>query len=181
MSLVVAFGAAMTPVLFAYGGWQTASFVAGEMKHSARDLPRALLIGVAGVIALYLSVTFVCVHVLGAAGLARTTTPASAVMRAALGEPGARFIAIGIAVSTFGFMSQGMLTAPRVYFAMAEDGLFFRSVAWISPRTAAPVVADRAARRGRDDHRAVGTIRTDSELRDFGRFHFVRNDRDLLD
>jgi APA family basic amino acid/polyamine antiporter len=138
---VISFGAAMTPVLFAYGGWQTASFVAGEMKDSARDLPRALMIGVAGVIALYLAVTFVCVHVLGAEGLARTTTPASAVMRAALGENGARFIAIGIAVSTFGFISQGMLTGPRVYFAMAKDGLFFRNVAWISPRTAAPVVA----------------------------------------
>jgi basic amino acid/polyamine antiporter, APA family len=138
---VLSFGAAMTPVLFAYGGWQTSSFVAGEMKNSARDLPRALLIGVAGVIVLYVSVTFVCVRVLGAAGLAETHTPASAVMRAALGETGARFIALGIAVSTLGFMSQGMLTGPRVYFAMAEDKLFFRSVAWISPRTAAPVVA----------------------------------------
>ena len=138
---VLSFGAAMTPVLFAYGGWQTSSFMAGEMKNSVRDLPRALLIGVAGVIALYVSVTFVCVRVLGAAGLAETHTPASAVMRAALGETGARFIALGIAVSTLGFLSQGMLTAPRVYFAMAEDKLFFRSVAWIDPRTAAPVVA----------------------------------------
>lgn len=138
---VTSFGAAMTPVLFAYGGWQTTSFVAGEMKHSARDLPRALLIGVAGVIALYVSVTFVCVRVLGANGLAATHTPASAVMRAAMSETGARFIALGIAISTLGFLSQGMLTAPRVYFAMADDGLFFRSVAWIDPRTAAPVVA----------------------------------------
>jgi basic amino acid/polyamine antiporter, APA family len=138
---VISFGAAMTPVLFAYGGWQTSSFVAGEMKNSARDLPRALLIGVLGVIALYVSVTFICVLVLGPAGLAETHTPASAVMRAALGETGAKFIALGIAISTFGFISQGMLTGPRVYFAMAEDKLFFRSVAWISPRTAAPVVA----------------------------------------
>jgi len=79
--------------------------------------------------------------VLGAGGLADTHTPASAVMRAALGETGARLIALGIAVSTLGFLSQGMLTAPRVYFAMAEDGLFFRAVAWIDPRTAAPAVA----------------------------------------
>ena len=141
MDLVVAFGAAMTPVLFAYGGWQTTSFIAGEMKNSVRDLPRALMIGVAGVIVLYLSVTYVYVHVLGADGLAGTRTPASAVMRAALGERGATFIAIGIAISTLGFLSQGMLTAPRVYFAMAEDGVFFRSVAWIHPRTAAPAVA----------------------------------------
>jgi basic amino acid/polyamine antiporter, APA family len=141
MSLITAFGAAMTPVLFAYGGWQTTSFMAGEMKNSRSDLPRALIIGVVGVVVLYVSVTYAYLRVLGAAGLAATTTPASSVMRAALGESGARFIAIGIAVSTLGFLSQGMLTAPRVYFAMAADGLFFRSVAWISPRTAAPVVA----------------------------------------
>jgi APA family basic amino acid/polyamine antiporter len=138
---LAAFGAALTPVLFAYGGWQTTSFMAGEMKNSARDLPRALLIGVAGVIALYISVTWVCVRVLGPAGLAATTTPATSVMRAALGERGAQFIAMGIAISTLGFLSQGMLTAPRVYFAMAEDRVFFRSVAWIHPRTAAPAVA----------------------------------------
>jgi APA family basic amino acid/polyamine antiporter len=138
---VTSFGAAMTPVLFAYGGWQTSSFVAGEMKNPSRDLPRALLIGVIAVIILYMSVTFVCLRTLGADGLAATKTPASAVMRAALGERGATFIALGIAISTLGFLSQGMLTAPRVYFAMAKDGLFFRSVAWLDPRTAAPVVA----------------------------------------
>jgi APA family basic amino acid/polyamine antiporter len=141
MDLITAIGAAMTPVLFAYGGWQTTSFVAGEMKDSRRDLPRALIIGVIGVVILYVSVAYAYVRVLGASGLAATTTPASSVMRAALGESGARFIAIGIAISTLGFLSQGMLTAPRVYFAMADDGLFFRSVAWIHPRTAAPSVA----------------------------------------
>ena len=138
---VTSFGAAMTPVLFAYGGWQTSSFVAGEMKNPSRDLPRALLIGVIAVIILYMSVTFVCLRTLGAEGLAATKTPASAVMRAALGDRGATFIALGIAISTLGFLSQGMLTAPRVYFAMAKDGLFFSSVAWLDPRTAAPVVA----------------------------------------
>src|SRR5580704_10154333 len=141
LNLLTAFGAAMTPVLFAYGGWQTSSFVAGEMKNPSRDLPKALLIGVIAVIVLYMSVTFVCLRVLGADGLAATKTPASAVMRAALGERGATFIALGIAISTLGFLSQGMLTAPRVYFAMAEDRVFFRSVAWIHPRTSAPVVA----------------------------------------
>jgi len=141
MNLVLAFGAAMIPVVFAYGGWQTTSFVAAEMKNSTSDLPRALLIGVLGVIAIYLSVNFVYLHALGPDGLKNTSTPASAVMRVALGEPGARFIAVGITISTLGFLSHGMLTAPRVYFAMAEDGVFFRSVAWIHPRTAAPVVA----------------------------------------
>jgi basic amino acid/polyamine antiporter, APA family len=62
-------------------------------------------------------------------------------MRAALGERGARWIAFGIAISTLGFLSQGILTAPRVYYAMARDGLFFKSVGWLSPRTGVPVVA----------------------------------------
>lgn len=140
-SLLLAFGAAMTPVMFSYGGWQTASFVAGEMRDPRRDLARGLLIGVAGVIALYVGVTLACVHALGAGGLAATTTPASSVMRLAFGERGATLIAAGIAISTLGFLSQGMLTAPRVYFAMAADGVFFRSVAKVSPRTRAPVVA----------------------------------------
>jgi APA family basic amino acid/polyamine antiporter len=139
--LLTAVGAAMVPVLFAYGGWQTASFVAGEMHQPQRDLPRGLIIGVVGVVVLYLAVNFVCVRVLGASGLAATTTPASDVMRAALGEPGAKLIAAGIAISTLGFLSQGMLTAPRVYYAMAKDGLFFQRVGWLHPRTRVPVVA----------------------------------------
>jgi APA family basic amino acid/polyamine antiporter len=139
--LLAAMGAAMTPVMFAYGGWQTASFVAGEMRNPRRDLARGLLIGVAGVILLYTAVNFVCVYVLGADELSRTQTPASTVMRVALGERGAALIAVGITISTLGFLSQGMLTAPRVYFAMAEDGLFFKSVARLSATTRAPVVA----------------------------------------
>ena len=126
---LTAFGAALIPVQFAYGGWQTSCFVAGEVREPQKNLPRGLLFGVLGVIAVYLSVNFVCVHALGPLGLGQTRTPASAVMRLALGETGARIIAIGIAISTIGFLSQSMLTAPRVYFAMAEDGLFFSSLA----------------------------------------------------
>ena len=135
------FGAALIPVLFAYGGWQTANFIAAEMREPRRDLPRALLLGVAGVITLYLLVNVVCVRALGAQGLAQTLTPATAIARAAVGSIGARFIAAAIAVSTLGFLSQSILTAPRVYYAMASDGLFFPTVAWISPRTHVPIVA----------------------------------------
>ena len=134
-------GAAMTAVMFSYGGWQTSSFVAGEMRNPGRDLARGLLLGVIGVVLLYTLVAFVCVRALGPDGLAASKTPASDVMRLALGEGGATFIAAGIAVSALGFLSQGMLTAPRVYFAMAEDGVFFRSVAKVSERTRVPVVA----------------------------------------
>jgi APA family basic amino acid/polyamine antiporter len=134
-------GTAMVPVLFAYGGWQTATFVAGEIREPAKNLPRALVIGVAAVVILYLAVNFVCVRALGVTGLANTTTPASDVMRIALGPAGARLIAAGIAISTLGFLSQSMLTAPRVYFAMAEDGLFFGAVAKLSRRSRVPVIA----------------------------------------
>lgn len=140
-SLLLRFGAAMTPVMFAYGGWQTASFISGELKRPRRDLVIGLLAGVVGVIAVYVGVNVVCVGALGADGLARVTTPASAVMQAALGRRGAQFIAAGIAISTLGFLSQSMLTAPRVYFAMANDGVFFRGVAYVDPTSRVPVVA----------------------------------------
>lgn len=139
--LLFRFGAAMTPVMFAYGGWQTASFVAGEMKQPGRDLVRGLLFGVGGVVAVYVAVNAVCLATLGPEGLAQTTTPASTVMRTLLGERGATFIAIGIVISTAGFLSQSMLTAPRVYYAMAEDGVFFRSIGRVHAGTRAPVAA----------------------------------------
>lgn len=141
LNLFLAFGSAMTPVLFAYGGWQTSSFLAGEVRDPQKTLPRGLVLGVLGVIAVYTSVNFVYVRALGPAGLAAATTPASAVMRAALGPRGGALIAAGIAFSAFGFLGQSMLTAPRVYFAMAEDRVFFRSVAWVHPRTHVPVLA----------------------------------------
>jgi APA family basic amino acid/polyamine antiporter len=135
------FGAAMVPVLFAYGGWQTANFLAAEVKEPRKNLPRGLLLGVLGVVALYLGVNWVCLRSLGPQGLAATTTPATAVMRMAFGQRGAMFIASAIAISTLGFLSQSILTAPRVYFAMAKDGLFFRAIAWLDPRTRVPVAA----------------------------------------
>ena len=140
-SSITVLGAAMVPVLFSYGGWQTSTFVAAEIREPQKNLPRALIIGVAGVVVLYLAVNYVCLKALGSSGLAASSTPASDVMRLALGPMGARLIAIGIAISTLGFLSQGMLTAPRVYYAMAEDGLFFRSVARLDKRTHVPTVA----------------------------------------
>jgi len=139
--LVTALGAAMVPVIFSYGGWQTTNFIASEIREPRKNLARALVIGVAGVVALYVLVVLVCVRALGAGELAHTTVPASAVMRIVAGEPGARLIALGIALSTVGYLSQSVLTAPRVYFAMAEDGLFFRSVAYLTRGTNVPVVA----------------------------------------
>ena len=140
LNLFVAFGSALTPILFAYGGWQTSSFLAAEVRDAPRVLPRALILGVLTVIVVYVSVNFVYLRVLGAE-LPATTTPASSVMRTLFGERGAQFIAAGIAFSAFGFLAQSILTAPRVYFAMAQDRVFFKSAAWVHPKTHVPIVA----------------------------------------
>jgi APA family basic amino acid/polyamine antiporter len=139
--LFSSFGAAMVPVVFAFGGWHTATFASAEMKDPRRDMPRALIMGVIAVALLYTSVNYVCVRALGVPTLANTPAPASAVMRMALGQRGATMIALAIAISTLGFLSQSVLTAPRVYFAMAKDRLFFRQLGWVHPRTQAPVLA----------------------------------------
>src|SRR5689334_5859720 len=138
---LLTFGAAMTPVLFAYGGWHTTSFLAAEVEDAPRILPRDIILGVLGVIAVYVSVNLAYLHGLGPSELAQTKTPASTLMSNSLGTSGAQLIAAGIAFSTFGFLAQSMLTAPRVYFAMANDGLFFRAVGQVNPYTCVPVTA----------------------------------------
>jgi APA family basic amino acid/polyamine antiporter len=136
-----AFSVAMIPVLFAYNGAMVANFMASEAKNVTLTLPLGLWLGMSGVAVLYLLVNGVCIRVLGVNGLASTTVPASAVLRAAAGSAGAQFASIAVAVSTLGFISNRMLTVPRLYHAMAEDGLFFRAVARIDPRTRVPVIA----------------------------------------
>ena len=139
--LLTVFGAALIPVIFAYGGWQTSNYIASEIREPRKNLPKALLLGVIGVVALYVSVNIVYVQALSPSGLAATTTPASAVMRAALGNFGATLIAVAIAISTLGFLSQAMLTYPRVAFAMAEDGVLPRAFARLGSRSRVPMVA----------------------------------------
>jgi basic amino acid/polyamine antiporter, APA family len=136
-----AMGLAMVPVLFAYSGWQTSTFMTAEMKEPEKTLPRGLLAGVLCVVALYLAVNAVCLRVLGPAGLAATRTPASAIARLAFGPAGERLMAVVVALSTLGFLSNQILTSPRVYFQMAADGTFFRRLAAVNVRTHVPVVA----------------------------------------
>ncbi len=132
----------MVPVLFAYGGWQTANFVAAEIREPRKNLPRALVFGVVGVIVALPRRQLRLRRGPRPGGLAATATPASAVMQRRLRPArSSQWIALGIAISALGFLSQSILTAPRVYFAMARDGLFFRSVAWIDPRRRVPSVA----------------------------------------
>lgn len=140
-AVAVALGAALIPVLFAFGGWQNANFVAGEIREPQRNLPRALLLGVGIVVATYLLANLAYVTTLGAAGLAASAAPASDTMRALLGPAGGTFIAAGIVLSTFGFLNLSILAAPRVYQAMADDGLFFRWAARLHPRYRTPAGA----------------------------------------
>ncbi len=139
--LLTVFGATMIPVLFAYGGFQTSNYVAGEIREPRKNLPKALLLGVIGVIVLYVSANFIYVQALSPAGLAATATPASAVMSRALGSLGGSLIAVAIAISTLGFLSQAMLSYPRVAFAMAEDGVLPSVFARLGTRSRAPVAA----------------------------------------
>ena len=136
-----AFGAALIPVLFSYGGWQTANYVAGEVKDARRRLGVALLAGVLAVTALYLLVNIACLRALGVGGLAHTMTPASDMLGRVAGPVGAKLAAAVVALSALAFMSQGMLTGPRVIFAMARDGLFFRAAANLGSRSRAPTAA----------------------------------------
>ncbi len=140
-TLFTALAAAMIPVLYAYDGWQTAAFMSGELKKPARDMPRAMMWGVLAVIVLYMAVNFVCVSVLGPQGLMSTNTPASDIMRILTGPAGANIIAVAVALSTLGFISNQMLVSPRIYYAMAQDGLFFNQVAWLHPKTRVPIIA----------------------------------------
>lgn len=136
-----AFAAALIPVLFAYGGWQSTNFVAAELRQPVRDLPKALILGVVAVITTYLLANIAYLKVLGIAGLAHSTAPASDVMRAALGPAGATLIGIGITVSTLGFLNLAILSAPRVYQTMAADGLFFGRMAALHQRYHVPATA----------------------------------------
>ena len=137
-SVVVALGTALVPVLFAYGGWQQTNFVAEEMVDPERNLPRALVIGVVIVAAVYLAANVTYLRALGVAGLAASHAPAADVMGAYFGDTGRRLIAAGIAISTFGFLNLVILVTPRVYQAMARDGLFFRRFAELHPRFRTP-------------------------------------------
>lgn len=137
-TLVGAIGAALIPVLFSYGGWQHANHIAGELKHPTRNLPRALIIGVAIVVGSYLVVNFAYLYTLGVDGLATSTAPAADAMRRVAGETGSTLISVGVVASVFGILNLYILAAPRVYQAMAGDGLFFERFAKLHPKYKTP-------------------------------------------
>jgi APA family basic amino acid/polyamine antiporter len=138
---VVAMGAALVPVLFSFGGWQQTNAVAEELRDPARTLPRALILGVLIVAATYLLVNLAYLRALGVEGLAASSAPAADTMFVYLGPAGHTLITCGIVASTVGFLGMVILMSARVYQAMAADGLFFRSMAALHPKTQTPVVA----------------------------------------
>ncbi len=140
-SAIAAMGLAMVPVLFAYSGWQTSSFMSAELKDPQKTLPRGMLIGVLTVVVLYLAVNAVCLRALGVEQLASTNAPASLIAQLALGRAGAWIMTVVVALSTLGFLSNQILTSPRVYFQMAADGTFFKGLARVNARTHVPTLA----------------------------------------
>jgi len=141
VATVIALGAALVPILFTYGGWQQTNFIAEEIVEPEKNLPRALVLGVAIVVVVYLLANVAYLSVLGPAGLAASTAPAADVMRALLGPAAGTVIAAGIAVSTFGFLNLVILVTPRVLQAMAADGVFFPRLAALHPEYRTPTAA----------------------------------------
>lgn len=138
---LLAFGAALIPILFTYGGWQKANTIAEELRDPQRDMPRSLIIGTLIVVAIYVLANIAYLRTLGLVGLAATETPAASVAGLWMGGNGARFMSATIAISTFGFLNLSILAAPRVYFAMARDGAFFPALAKLHPRFQTPGLA----------------------------------------
>ena len=135
------FGVAIVAALFAYDGWMAATLVAGEVRDPARSLPRALAWGAAAVVATYLTINAAYLYALPLEDLARSKVVAVDAMTRVAGVGGAAVIAALVMLSTFGGLNAGLMTGPRVFFAMAADGLFFRRVAAVHPRYHTPHVA----------------------------------------
>ncbi|MEO8748378.1 MAG: amino acid permease [Rhodanobacter sp.] len=136
-----AFAGALLPVLFSYGGFHYLNDLAGEVRNPHRVLPRALGLGLTGVVVCYVLANFAYLSGLGMTGLAASKAPAADLMRKLLGERGAKVIAVGIACSTFGYCTIAIAGGARVLQTMSADGVFFRAAGRIDPRTRAPQVA----------------------------------------
>jgi amino acid transporter len=138
---VAAFGLALVSVLWAFDGWADLSFVSGEVRDPRRVLPRAIIIGTLAVIAIYLLANVAYLAVMPVDEIRSSKLVAADVAQRLIGAPGVVFVAVTVMLSTFGTLNATLLTAPRVFFAMADDGLFFRRVASVHPRFGTPYVA----------------------------------------
>ncbi len=132
---------AMVAILWAYDGWADLAFVGGEVKDPQRILPRALLIGTGTVVVLYLAANLVYLYLIPIQTMKHAELVAADVARLVIGPAGVVIVSAAIAVSTFGTLNGSMMTAPRIFFAAAEDGLFPKAIARVDPRTHAPTAA----------------------------------------
>jgi APA family basic amino acid/polyamine antiporter len=132
---------AMVSILWAYDGWADLAFVGGEVRDPQRNLPRALFIGTAAVVVLYLAANLVYVYLIPIGQMKHAELVAADAASLLIGSLGIVAISAAVAVSTFGTLNGSMMTAPRIFFAMAEDGLFPRAIARVDPRSGAPTGA----------------------------------------
>ena len=140
-SLAAGFGAAMIGVLWAYEGWQYVTFSAGEAKDPQRTFPRAISIATFLLIVLYLMANLGYVRALGPAGVANSQRVAADAIGTILGPVAGAVVSALILVSIFSALNGLVLTTPRMYYAMARDGLFFQRVTSVHPRFGTPVFA----------------------------------------
>jgi basic amino acid/polyamine antiporter, APA family len=129
---------AMVAILWAYDGWGDLAFIGGEVRDPERNLPLALLLGTGAVVALYLCANLVYLHLMPIEQMKHADLVAADTARMLVGSAGAVAVSAAVAVSTFGTLNGSMMTAPRIFFAMAEDGLFPHAIARVDPRTGAP-------------------------------------------
>ena len=138
---ISSFGVALVGVLWAYQGWHQLSYTAGEVKNPSRVLPLGFFLGTAIIIVVYLAANAAYLRVLPLPVMAEHQRVAASAMEFLIGPRGARFVSALILCSIFGALNGTILTSPRVYYAMAKDGVFFRVVARIHPRYQTPAVA----------------------------------------
>jgi APA family basic amino acid/polyamine antiporter len=139
--LLTAIGLSMISTLFAYDGWQFVSLMAGEIRDPQKNIPRSILLGVAMVIVIYVTANMAYIFVLGQARIAASERVAADAMSAMIGPAGATFITLTILSSTFGAMSANVLAGPRVFFAMARDGVFYTQLSKVHAVHGTPVNA----------------------------------------
>ncbi len=132
---------AMVSILWAYDGWADLAFVGGEVKDPQRTLPRALVIGTSVVVVLYLSANLVYLYLIPIVQMKQAELVAADVAQLLIGHAGIVAVSAAVAVSTFGTLNGSMMTAPRIFFAMADDGLFPKAIARVDPKTGAPTAA----------------------------------------
>lgn len=134
-------GLALVGILWAYDGFADLSFAAGEVKQPHRNLPRAIIAGTAAILIIYVAVNAAYLYVLPIDTVARSPLVAADTMGALFGPTSAALVSMFVMVSTFGALNGITLVAPRIFFAMAKDGLFFASLARVHPRFQTPYVA----------------------------------------